>query len=285
MSLPNPATGDTIQATDVSDIKNHLEGGSGKTAPYNLRQSTGNMLLTAATNDGSNGIRFNDSDNSQIFYVDSDGNITVVGTITNSGALVLPVSASPSQTADGSVVWDSDDDVLTVGDGAARKTFYPGIKSLVWVAGDSTERTTQSATIVDLSTLTVSIPTTSWTLIRGAYRKTTGHASTVYLGLKINATEMLATTGVAVASTNNAAESGFFEFTIPPQVTGYLQATTLSAYAGAAAGLSTVQYIGKADTDAPAATITTLIVRGLVGNALNTLAIDEVNVYTIGNGS
>ena len=126
MALPNPATGDTIQATDVSDIKNHLEGGSGKTAPYNLRQSTGNLILTTATNDGSNGIRFNDSDNSQIFYVDSNGNITIVGTMTQSGSLILPVSATPSQTTDGSIVWDSDDDTITVGDGASRKTFYYG---------------------------------------------------------------------------------------------------------------------------------------------------------------
>ena len=46
--------------------------------------------------------------------------------MTHSGALVVPLSASPAQTADGSVVWDSDDDLITVGDGSSRKTFYPG---------------------------------------------------------------------------------------------------------------------------------------------------------------
>ncbi len=38
------------------------------------------------------------------------------------GAVLLPAVAAPAQTADGSVVWDSDDNVLTVGDGAGRKT-------------------------------------------------------------------------------------------------------------------------------------------------------------------
>lgn len=38
------------------------------------------------------------------------------------GTVLLPAVASPSQTADGSVVWDSDDNVLTVGTGSARKT-------------------------------------------------------------------------------------------------------------------------------------------------------------------
>ena len=39
-----------------------------------------------------------------------------------SGTVVVPTSASPAQTVEGSVVWDSDDDLLTVGDGSARKT-------------------------------------------------------------------------------------------------------------------------------------------------------------------
>ena len=37
------------------------------------------------------------------------------------GIILLPAVTSPSQTADGSVVWDSDDNLLTVGDGSSRK--------------------------------------------------------------------------------------------------------------------------------------------------------------------
>jgi len=126
MSLPNPSSGDTVQATDVSGIKDHLEGAAGDTAPYHLRQSSGNTLVTMATNDGTTAVRFNDSDDVQQFAVDSNGNVTVAGTLTHSGALVAPVSTSPAQTVEGSLVWDSDDDLLTVGDGSSRQTFYPG---------------------------------------------------------------------------------------------------------------------------------------------------------------
>ena len=39
-----------------------------------------------------------------------------------SGTLVIPTAVTPAQTASGSLVWDSTSNLLTVGDGAARKT-------------------------------------------------------------------------------------------------------------------------------------------------------------------
>jgi hypothetical protein len=50
------------------------------------------------------------------------GSATITGTTTYSGAgaLILPQSATPAQTAEGSIVWDTDDDKLTVGTGAGR---------------------------------------------------------------------------------------------------------------------------------------------------------------------
>jgi len=39
-----------------------------------------------------------------------------------SASMRLPAATTPAQTADASIVWDSDDDLLTVGDGTARKT-------------------------------------------------------------------------------------------------------------------------------------------------------------------
>jgi hypothetical protein len=44
------------------------------------------------------------------------------GTSLSPATLIVPSSATPAQTAEGSVVWDSDDDVLTVGTGAGRTT-------------------------------------------------------------------------------------------------------------------------------------------------------------------
>lgn len=40
----------------------------------------------------------------------------------SSTILILPGATSPAQTAEGSVVWDTDNDLLTIGTGAARKT-------------------------------------------------------------------------------------------------------------------------------------------------------------------
>lgn len=42
--------------------------------------------------------------------------------VATSGTMVLPTSASPAQTAEGSVVWNSSSDLLTVGTGSGRKT-------------------------------------------------------------------------------------------------------------------------------------------------------------------
>ena len=39
--------------------------------------------------------------------------------------LILPGAVSPAQTAEGSAVWDTDNDLLTVGDGVSRQTFLP----------------------------------------------------------------------------------------------------------------------------------------------------------------
>ena len=39
------------------------------------------------------------------------------------GVLVLPQGTTPAQTAEGSIFWDTDDNLLSIGDGAARKVF------------------------------------------------------------------------------------------------------------------------------------------------------------------
>ena len=50
------------------------------------------------------------------------GALSVAGSAAITGSLVVPSATSPAQTADASVVWDSDSDLLTVGTGAGRKT-------------------------------------------------------------------------------------------------------------------------------------------------------------------
>lgn len=44
-------------------------------------------------------------------------------TFEGSGSLILPGNVTPSQTTEGSVVWDTDNDLLTIGTNTGRKTF------------------------------------------------------------------------------------------------------------------------------------------------------------------
>lgn len=50
-----------------------------------------------------------------LWNTSTDGNFS-------SGTLLLPQGTTPAQTADGSIFWDTDDNLLSVGDGASRKT-------------------------------------------------------------------------------------------------------------------------------------------------------------------
>jgi hypothetical protein len=67
------------------------------------------------------------------------------------GVVVLPNAGAPAQTAEGSIVWDSDDDLLTVGTGSARKTI---------VDTDST----QSLTNKTVNRVTITAPAAGSTL-------------------------------------------------------------------------------------------------------------------------
>ena len=115
-------SGLAVASADIADIVNHLQGASAKTDAWHFRVSSGNnYLITLSDAAGAQKFSVRDSGAVEKFSVDSDGNVTIAGTLTNSGSLVVPVSASPSQTAEGSLVADSDDDMLTLGTGAATK--------------------------------------------------------------------------------------------------------------------------------------------------------------------
>lgn len=98
--------------------------------------------------------------------VGSGKTLTVAGTATITGTLVVPTSASPAQTTDGSMVWDSDDNLLTVGDGASRKVMVDTstAQTLTNKTLTSPSLTTPSiSSIVNTGTLT--LPTSTDTLV------------------------------------------------------------------------------------------------------------------------
>lgn len=56
----------------------------------------------------------------------------------SSYTMILPQAASPAQTAEGSVVWDTDDNKLTIGDGASRQTLLN--ENMLTTRGDTFRR-------------------------------------------------------------------------------------------------------------------------------------------------
>ena len=90
------------------------------------------------------------------------------------GTLLLPSAVSPAQVAEGSVVWDTDDNLLTVGTSTGRKTLVDtdSTQTLTGKTLTSPTLTTPTltsptmATIVNVGTLT--LPTTTDTLVGAA---------------------------------------------------------------------------------------------------------------------
>lgn len=120
MALSQFTAGATLPASDLNEIVDHLQGASGSTDAWHFRSSTGNnFLITLSDNAGARKFSVRDSDGTEVFSVNSDGALTAASTVFTN--LDIPTSASPSQTTEGRAVWDSDDDRLTIGTGAATK--------------------------------------------------------------------------------------------------------------------------------------------------------------------
>jgi len=134
----------------------------------------------------------------------------------------------------------------------------------------STEVTTTSPTSVDLATLTLtnSLPTGDGLLIVGGARKTTGAATTVSIGLKLNTTQVIANS--AIGSGANAAESNLFVFFVGPRSTNHLRQVGGLYWAGG---------MINGTADLPNAAITGITITGQSGNAAVTLGVADVAVY------
>lgn len=122
MTVPySVATNDVVQAADVNQYKNLLEGASAYTATYALTSTAGtNFSITLGDAGGGNKLSIKDSGGVEVAYIDSDG--VFHGSLSlGNGTITIPTSATPTQTTEGSIAWDTDDDVLTIGTGAATK--------------------------------------------------------------------------------------------------------------------------------------------------------------------
>lgn len=82
------------------------------------------------------------------------------------GTLKLPAASNPSQTVDGSVVWDSDDNLLTVGDGVSRKVMVDTASSQTLTNKTLTSPVLTTPVVSSFSnTGTITLPTSSDTLV------------------------------------------------------------------------------------------------------------------------
>lgn len=131
MALNKPAAGDTIVATDVSDIVNHLEGESTTSLAWFFRVLASNdFVIRLPEAAGAQVVSIQDSAGVEVASIDSDGVVTA--TNTSFTALTVPVSASPAQTATGSLVYDTANLLLTVGNGSGRDTIGSGDPVTIW---------------------------------------------------------------------------------------------------------------------------------------------------------
>ena len=100
-TLVGRATTDTLTNKTVNLTNNTV---SGTLAQFNTALSDADFVSIAGTETLTNKTLTNPTINA------------------GSGVIVLPGAISPAQTAEGSVVWDTDNDLLTVGTGSTRKT-------------------------------------------------------------------------------------------------------------------------------------------------------------------
>lgn len=208
--------------------------------------------------------------------------------------IALPASAAPTPTTDGVLEWDSDDNRIVAGNGAAQTTFYSGqTTGWVLVGVNTAEQTDASAAAMNLVSITLNAAITAATpmCIVFQFRKGAGAAAIAYLGLRLNATTVFEASAAAfVAQTTNVsqAEDGWCEIYIGPRETNYRAAVMIRyvsrVSATLAAGQSNAMLVNTATALPPTASITDVVIRANSTDAAQTVAVKNVYVYALGTG-
>lgn len=153
MPAPTRVTaGSTILINDLNQLIDLFEGASSMTEAWKLVSSSGeNFIIKLADAAGARKFSIQDSAGVEVAYIDSDGNLTISGSFTPSGTLILPASTSPATTTDAAIQWDSDDNLIVVGDGSTTQTFYPGATKYKYKTTQQDFTTTTLATVTATS--------------------------------------------------------------------------------------------------------------------------------------
>ena len=175
--------------------------------------------------------------------------------------------------------------------GEALTSFGPVTLAVTREGGQTSEGTSTSTSVADLitsSTLSVAV-TEPYTLIGGG-RRTSGAASADNsLGMKENSTTIwtatVGETGVWRSEEPNENASGIFEYLVSPRVTNYVfgnmagQFQNFDTSGGRNAGGSGLSSTSQAAAHVTA-TITSIVITGIVANAAVTIGADELHVYS-----
>lgn len=173
-TLSSALTLDDAGGTNASYTESGIDRSSGSAETFNVQNSgagamtlqqdgTAVVLETRSLTGGTAIQAIGDLSQDRTVNFDTAASLTITGSYDLSGGgLVLPTASAPTPTTEGDAIWDTDDDVLRIGDGAATVTFNPlsvtgtpaDNEVAVWTASDDLEGA--SSLTWDGTTLTVS---------------------------------------------------------------------------------------------------------------------------------
>ena len=111
-------TATTSTLADINQYKEHLEGQAGSTLSWFLRvASSQNFVIRLSDAGGTQKVSIQDSGGVEVASINSDGDLTISGSLAPA-ALTIPNASAPTATTEGVMQWDTNDDHITVGDGA-----------------------------------------------------------------------------------------------------------------------------------------------------------------------
>lgn len=314
MTLTQFTDGNTLTDDDLNAIVDHLQGASGSTEAWFFRSSTGNdFIIRLSDAAGARQVTIQDSAGVEVASIDSDGNLTISGTFTPTTQLI-PTAASPSQTAEGSAVWDSDDDRLTIGTGSATKVIglsrgagsnasatqelmydttaaalkvWNGSASVTVKAGmtllSSSDTPVQitATTLTDIVAITgLSIPVTSKVILEIGVSKDALAANDCRLNLTVNSTAL---GSLIVLSATQQVEDGFLRYELMPRTAAAANGVliTLFSRVTASGAAATATSITSSAAVLPVVAITDLTIRGINSTANNNLTVEWYRLWEL----
>lgn len=207
------------------------------------------------------------------------------GTVDRMNAALLQYDTAANRPAAGQtgrLFYATDTSELSRDNGSTWDTLTSG--GLIPEGSNTTEATTTSTSAVDLITVgSLSITAAVPIMFVCSFRKTTGAAALVAAGLKLNSTvvseAILTVRSMFISDATDAASSGGLKAYLGPRVTNYLRAGTRMQ--GGNITNNGAEPWDVQTADMPTATITSLIIRGIVANASVTLGADDLHVYSL----